>query len=78
MELQSRLSDPAIPNPGAFLYGLATHHLDDHGAAPDPRPDCYQCAEFAAGPKGVRADIWRRWALTHYMSCQLASDPPAL
>lgn len=70
--LEAGFTDPGTPNPGAYLYGWATHHLDDHDAKPEPRPGCDECARFASGPDGVRASVWERWALTHYMKCQLA------
>jgi len=71
---EKRFRDPATPNPGAFLMAWATHHLDDHGTTAGPRPGCATCDRFAAGPGGVRADVWNRWALTHYMACALAPD----
>ncbi|WP_329129611.1 hypothetical protein OG552_03935 [Streptomyces sp. NBC_01476] len=71
-ELEARFRDPATPNPGAFLYGWATHHLDDHGADPKPRAGCEQCAKYAGSSGAVHTKVWQRWALTHYMSCALA------
>lgn len=72
--LESRFRDPATPNPGAFLYAWAAHHLDDHAAAPAPRPGCPECARFAGRPDGVAADLWARWARMHFMACSLAPD----
>lgn len=74
--LESRFLDPATPNPGAFLYAWAAHHLDEHAADPGPRPGCPECARFAAGPDGVDPRVWERWALTHYMVCFLAPGWP--
>lgn len=73
-ELSARFRDPATPNPGAYLYSWAGHHLDDHGSAPAPRPDCRECERFAAGPSAVTPALWDRWARTHYMVCRLAPD----
>lgn len=74
IELEAGFNDPLTPNPGAFLYGWATHRLDAHGDKPGPRADCAQCARFAAGPEGVHSRVWERWTLTHYMKCELAPD----
>jgi len=77
--LEARFKDPATPNPGAFLYGWATHHLDDHGTVPEPREGCEQCATFAGENGTVHPKVWDRWARTHFMSCRLAPDwtPPS-
>lgn len=72
-ELEARFKDPATPNPGAFLYGWATHHLDDHGTQPEANRECPECLRFSTQPWGIRADLWARWAQTHFMKCQLAS-----
>jgi hypothetical protein len=73
-ELEARFRDPATPNPGAFLYGWATHHLDDHGTEPKPREDCPECRRFTVNAVGVQARVWERWAQTHFMACALAPD----
>jgi hypothetical protein len=70
--LEARFNDPETPNPGAFLYRWATHHLDDHGAEPGPRQGCKECDKYAANTAGVHSRVWERWKLTHYMSCRLA------
>jgi hypothetical protein len=70
-ELEAGFRDPSTVNPGAYLYGWATHHLDDHAAKPEPLPDCPECRKFAAGPGAIHSRVWERWALTHYMQCQL-------
>ncbi|MFC4031179.1 hypothetical protein ACFO3J_06795 [Streptomyces polygonati] len=78
-ELAARFKDPATPNPGAFLYGWARHHLDDHGTVPAPREGCAECAKYSGRAGAVHARVWQRWALTHFMSCALApgwSPPP--
>jgi hypothetical protein len=72
--LESRFRDPATPNPGAFLYAWAAHHLDDHGAVPAPRPGCEECARFAGPPVAVDPTVWARWARVHFMVCFLAPD----
>ena len=71
-ELRVRFTDPAVPNPGAYLYRWAVHHLDDHGSSPQPRSGCEECERFASGGEGVREAIWLRWAQVHYMKCRLA------
>ncbi|WP_405578356.1 hypothetical protein [Streptomyces sp. NBC_01190] len=71
-ELEARFKDPVTPNPGAFLYGWATHQLDDHGARPGPRAGCAECARYAADGGAIQPRVWLRWARTHYMSCALA------
>lgn len=77
-ELEARFKDPATPNPGAFLYGWATHHLDDHGTRAEPREGCPECAKFAEQNGAVHPKVWDRWAQTHFMICRLAPDwtPP--
>ncbi|WP_037913245.1 hypothetical protein [Actinacidiphila yeochonensis] len=70
--MHRRFTDPRTPNPGAVLYGWATHHLDDHATVPEPRPGCPECDRFQSPPRGVRDTLWRRWARTHYMKCALA------
>lgn len=71
-ELHARFTDPATPNPGAALYGWATHHLDDHNTHAQPRPDCPECDHYQTPPHGVTAALWERWAHIHYMKCWLA------
>ena len=73
-ELESRFRDPETPNPGAFLYVWATHHLDDHGTRPQPREGCPECERFSENAGGIHARVWERWAQTHFMSCNLAPD----
>ncbi|WP_328911693.1 MULTISPECIES: hypothetical protein [unclassified Streptomyces] len=73
-ELENRFRDPATPNPGASLYVWATHHLNDHGTVPEPRPGCPECARYSANPGAVHARVWERWARAHFMSCRLAPD----
>jgi hypothetical protein len=73
-ELEDRFKDPETPNPGAFLYRWATHHLDDHGTEPGPREGCAECEKYAVNSGGVHSRVWERWRLTHFMSCELAPD----
>lgn len=77
-DLEARFKDPATPNPGAYLYRWATHHLDDHGTVPGPREGCAECERYGVASGRVRADVWARWRDTHYMTCVLAPDwaPP--
>ena len=76
--LRRRLTDPATPSPGAILYLWATHRLCDHQDTPGPRPGCPDCKRWARGPVAVRADIWDRWARTHFMKCALVhAEQPA-
>lgn len=73
-ELEARFRDPDTPNPGAFLYRWATHHLDDHDPRPVPREGCAECAQFTGNGAGVRSDVWGRWRLVHYTQCALAPE----
>ncbi|MEC3997747.1 hypothetical protein VSR01_31355 [Actinacidiphila sp. DG2A-62] len=73
-ELEARFLDPETPNPGAFLYRWATHHLDDHGTRPGPREGCAECDTYAENAVGVHSVVWERWRQTHYMQCALAPD----
>lgn len=70
--LEAKFAAPETVSPASCLAVLAAHHLDTHDAKPQPRVGCVECAKYSASPQGVHEQVWRHWALIHFMTCALA------